>query len=302
MYILSLADLSNFGFYAGKQPDSDIALSGFMDMPSRLGKTFHSWANEDGIEPYVSANEIFFGGRALNLVGYIKGINTEDCNAKIKQLYDYIDGFTGLVPLTSKWGTSTVYVDAAIIGERLSNGIIKINIPMREPSVNVTGNSLPVTNAKYGIDGISFADMGAWSLELSGDRWTRTAPKSDTISVYGKEAYLIAKKQAPSLSLKLGITDLTFSGLKQKVQNILALLAKPGLRTLTYNNDNLRTFFVKDGFTVTDIRTMTRLKFCVVNIKLTEIFTSSSASLFDLLDSESYTVLDSDGNTIKLFI
>ncbi|WP_231489917.1 hypothetical protein [Pedobacter sp. Leaf170] len=302
MYSLSLADLSNFGFHGGKQANSDIALSGFLDMPARLGKTFHSWAEEDSIEPYVNANEIFFSGRSINLTGYIQGSDIEDCSTKAKQLYNYIDGFTGLVPLTSNWGTYSVYVDNAIVGERLSSRLLKITIPMREPLVNISGATLPVTNAKYGIDGISFKDMGAFSLELSGDRFNRPAPRNESITSYAKESFVIAKKDPPVLTLKLAILDPTFSGLKDKVQSLMALLAKPGLRTLNYNNDFLRSFFVKDGFTVSGIRTMGASKLCFIDIKITEIINSSTVDLIDLLDNESYRILDSEGNTLKLFI
>jgi len=62
-YTLNNIDLGSFGFIAGKQAGSNIALSGAFDMPPRTGKTFQSWGDDHGVEPYVSATEISFGGQ-----------------------------------------------------------------------------------------------------------------------------------------------------------------------------------------------------------------------------------------------
>jgi hypothetical protein len=82
MYILGGVNLSQFSFTAIRQDDSDVGLSGFLNMPARLGDTSFSWANDIGIEPYVSAADIELGGfsgRDLSLTGVITGDGHDQC-------------------------------------------------------------------------------------------------------------------------------------------------------------------------------------------------------------------------------
>lgn len=282
MYSLGGADLAIFDFTAIRQDDSDIALSGFMDDPVRTGKTFHDWANEDGIEPYVSLEEIAsggFGGRDMSLKGVIQGVNLQDCNSKLASLYTHIDTFTGLATLVTDYSTHYVSI-GAITGTYLADTGLAVTISMHEPFVPNTG-TVPVGNSsEFGIDGISFASLGGAMLELRGDRWNRPALKKIDTTAYGKEAYQMTRKQAPTLDLKLVIKASTFSELIGKVANLRALFNSPGLRSLTVNNDKIRSFFVKDGFTVSMIHAFTDDPFCVIDCKLTE--SGSARTLQDL--------------------
>lgn len=296
MYSLGNTDLSIYGFTAVRQDGSDAALSGFLDMPSRLGKTFHDWANEDGIEPYVSASEIFFGGRDLKLTGVITGTDLYDCNAKLAAMYAHFDSFSGLVPLVSNWGTNNVYINAAVTGEYLSDEGLKVTIPMHEPYVPMTGTVPAGESAEFGINGISFASLGGAFLELKGDRWNRPAPKKIDVTAYGKEAYMSTRKEVSTLDMKLGIKAGTYAELKSKVNNLMALLAAPGMKSLTVNNDKIRSFFVKDGFIVTELRVNSDPIFCVVECKLTE---SGSATKLEALNIK-HSEITINGQTITL--
>ncbi|RNL50765.1 hypothetical protein [Pedobacter jejuensis] len=301
MYILNGINLNNIPFIGGRQENSDIALSGFFDMPSRLGKTSHAWAIEHGIEPYVSAADIAlggYGGRSLSLTGFIKGSNQLECNSRFDALTLLIDGITGLVPLVSNWGTYMVYVNAPVVGERVAPGLLSVKIPMREPVVDMSGVIPASTSSEFGIDGISFTALGGASLKLAGDRWTRTAPKSQTVTVFGKEVAVITKKQEAELILSLGIRDLTFEGLKNKVQNLMTLLKAPGLRNLTYKNDKLRSFFVKDGFQASAIYTKRAIKFCVLEIKIIE--PGISGTFTSITDVLGQLITDNSNNTITI--
>ncbi|WP_231464664.1 hypothetical protein [Pedobacter sp. Leaf132] len=302
MYNLGGVDLSDIPFIAGVQNNSDIALSGLFDMPARLGKTFHDWGDEDGIEPYVSASEIFFGGRDLSLTGFIKGNNKSDCNDKLGVLYNLINSFTDTVPLQSDWGSFNVYVNAPIVGNRLSDTILSVTIPFREPVVDMTP-LIPIgDSSQYGIDGNSFALLGGEALKLSGDSWNRTNPKTENISFFGKEKAFIGRLTAPEHTLTIGLRDESFIGLRYKVKEFMALLASPGVRKLVYPNDKLRAFFVKDGFKTTALYAKRTKKFCVIDIKITEVNVTSVITLENLIDYQKFNVTDSDGNNIKLII
>jgi hypothetical protein len=281
-----------------RQQGMDVALSGFLDMPARIGKTEHDWADEDGVEPYVAANEIFFGGRELKLLGVITGTDAYDCNAKMNTLYSLIDSFTTLVPLITDYGTYQVYVNAPVVGEYLAAEGLRVTITMREPNPSVAGTIPVATSSEFGIDGISFADLGGAYITLGGDRWNRTAPKKIDVTAYGKEAWAITKKEASVLELRLAIKTDTYSQMKAKLQGLMALFASPGLRTLTVNNDKLRSFYVKDGFTTSMIHVYGDFCACVIDVKLTE--SGSAMSFTELVDSLGNIITDNNGNTIMV--
>lgn len=304
MYNLGGFDLLAGGLIPIKTTDSTVALTGFLDMPSRLGKTFHDWADENGVEPYVSASEIFFGGRDLVLNGVVTGNSQAECNSRVDAIYAHIDGLTGLAALVTDWATYNVYVNAAIVGEFMPDAGqvkgVKLTIPMREPVVAMSGTVPTSTSSEFGIDGISFASLGGEFIELSGDRRNRTAPKGETASAYGKEPYLITKRVAGELNFKIAIKQPTFALLLEKVANLTALFAAPGLRNLTVNNDKIRSFFVKDGFKATRVYEGQGFSFALLECVLTE---SGVPGLFtDLIDVLGDIITSNEGDVIMVRI
>jgi hypothetical protein len=268
MYSLNNISLDTYGHIPGRQSGSNLALSGFLNMPSRIGETGFDWAGKPGIEPYVDAGEIFFGGRDLNLVGYIKGNDRSDCEYKRKGLVGLVDSFQDLVTLASKWGSYQVKVNGPMQGEYLNENYLKIEIPFREPVVDMTGTIPAGESAEFGIDRVSFKSLGGTALELSGDRRNRTAPKSETVTAYGREGYAITNTVAPELNLRIYIKQPNYATFRQKINSLQALLAAPGMRQLTFQNDTIRSFYVKDGFTVDTVYSKPDFFAGIVNIKL----------------------------------
>lgn len=273
MIKLANIDLAQFGFLEGKMRDSNIAYSGILDMPARIGKAFHSWPEKKGIQPYVNANEIRFGGRDIKVVGYILGKDPKDCRTKVKALYDLFDSFSNVVDLTCKWGNYKVYVNSAIQPERLGPKSLKMTLSFREPVVDISG-PLPVENFPdndFGIDGISFKDLGGTMLEVWGDRVSRPTPKPMQFTAYQYEGYQITKTEAAELSFKLLIDQPDYASFKAKIKSLYALFAAPGLRSLILQNDALRSFFMKDGFKVESLYNYSDRFIGVVNAKLTQV-------------------------------
>lgn len=268
-YKLNNIDLGSFGFIAGKQNESNIALTGCFDMPARIGKTFHSWGDEHSVEPYVSASEIQFGGRSISLNGYIYGSNKTDCRNKATSLFKQIDGFTDLVPLTCKWGTHQVYVNEPVLGSFLGDNALKISFSFREPVV-VMNDVLPLGNgASYGIDGISFKELGGVLVSSNGGQLNRTAPKSQTVSVWGKEGYAVTKTETKELDLKIFIDQPGLVDFKNKISSLSALFAAPGMRVFVPERGTPFSFFVKDGFKVTNVFSQANRMTGILECKIT---------------------------------
>lgn len=66
-YKINNKPIEDFGLIPGRQSNSNIAIAGCWDMPARIGKVFHDWQDENGVEPYLREDEIFFGGRDISL-------------------------------------------------------------------------------------------------------------------------------------------------------------------------------------------------------------------------------------------
>lgn len=159
MYSFNNISLDTFGFIAGRAENSNLAISGVWDMPSRLGKTSHLWGDDHGVEPYVREDEIMFGGRDLALHGYIKGDSKVAASAQLNALYEMINGVTDLVPLSSDWGAWLVYVSDEISAEYIAEGVYKIRVPMREPSIAQLSPPQAPTNLQ--------ADISDEAIELT---------------------------------------------------------------------------------------------------------------------------------------
>ena len=102
MYLLNNIDISTFGILASQVSGSNIALSGWCDLPIRTGDTHYSWAEEDSVEPYVDEDDIAFEGRDLVLKAIILGSNF-DLYPKLRDFYAFIASFTELVTFYSVW-------------------------------------------------------------------------------------------------------------------------------------------------------------------------------------------------------
>lgn len=298
MYKLNNIDLASFNFIPTKQSGSDLALSGFLDMPERLGKCFHNWPGQNGVEPYTSSSEIRFGGRDLSLVGHIVASNREQAVARLASLYKAIDGFGGLVPLATDFGTFQVYVKDAIVGEYRSDGILKVTIPLREPVVQLWGIMPPATiNNEYGIDGIAWSTIGSVLIGIDGDRYNRVAGKGADLTAYRFEGWSIGKRDVSKVVLKLFINQPTYNTFKSAIGNLMAIWSQPGERNLITTDDVHRRVFACEGFSVTDIRNDDGW-YGMINIPLVESQVASVATY--LADNAGNIITDNLNNKILL--
>jgi len=278
IYKLNNIDLRSLGFIPGKQSGSNIALAGCFDMPERTGKAFHSWGDEYGVEPYVSDAEISFAGRSISLIGYIFGEGKLDCTNKANRIFSLIDSFSGLVPLSCKWGTYMVRVNQSVTGTFIGDKALKMTFVFFEPNVPMTGTIPTATNAEYGIDGISFKDLGGTLLLSAGDRTNRPSPKTLSFTSNIEDVEEI-KTEAREITLKVFIDQPDLDAFRDKVNGLYALFSAPGLRELKISTDFDRRFFVKDGFKVSNINSRPNRVTGILECKTTEGVLGASALL-----------------------
>jgi len=244
---------TKWGIIAIKPNNSDLALSGFLDLPARLGKCYHSWGATHGVEPYTNASEIRLGGRDLVLLGAIMGANRQECIEKLNAFYKYINDLNSLIEFASPYSAHQVYVKEPVIGEYLGETGLRIMVTMREPEPVVDG-SIPQPTGEYGIDGIDWSSFGAVLISLEGDRRNRPSGKDASFTAYRKEGWGITKTEAGKLNMKLYIKQSTYQDFANKIGGLQQLFIKPGERNLIVKEDLQRRVFACNGFKVTDIR------------------------------------------------
>lgn len=272
-YKLHSKPLSDFTFIAGQSPNSNIAVSGAWDMPARLGTTFRDWGNRKGIEPWVSKKDIDaggFGGRDIKLYGWVRAIDKLEALTVCYDMYNYFDTLTELSVLESdQFGSWNVYLNGEVEVSYISQGWASVMIPFREPIVPIP-TTLPTATitSELGIDGISFDELGLRVLSVKG-QFNRPAPKGFEVSVSQKEGFAITKTGALEVDISFLLMKPDYTSFVSVINGLHALFALPGLRYLTYKNDGLRDFFVKDGFKVTNVRTYGGGVFGFLDVKIT---------------------------------
>lgn len=148
MYKLNNISLSDYGFIPTQSDKSNLALKGCWSMPKRMGKTYHSWGDEHGIEPYVEDEEIRFEGRDFKLTGIIRGTDKLDALDKLQDFYKLLDSFESLVDFSCDWGLWEVYIKKEIKAKYVGDGVVTLTIEMREPVLNLLGELERPTNLR----------------------------------------------------------------------------------------------------------------------------------------------------------
>ncbi len=289
-YYINGKNFTSYDILAGRAPDSSLAISGAWSMPMRTGKIYHEWPDENGVEPYLRKDELFYDGRDITFHGYVKGTSRTDAMGKVHAFYEELDLLSGgLFPLMCEWGNWDVQVLQPIIAGYVSQGFCKVEIPFREPVVNLTGNIPASTNAALGIDGISFKDLGLAKVLTSGN-FNRQQSNQTEFTAYGFEGHSIAKRGLREFGIKFFIKQNTYEQFNRVIKGLFALFSKPGARTLKLDDGTVREVFIKDGFTVNGVRKNKDMTFGFIEIHFAEIRMLESWNL--LTDNAGLVLVD----------
>lgn len=231
--------------------DSNISLSGFADLPIRLGETYHDWPEEDGIEPYTDAEDMFFAGRDITLTMLMKGSKSYVCQ-QTKLIYDQINAFTVTQTLSTPYGTFyNVYLKKAPVIQYRE--ISQITFEFREPNPVLTYGMLPSTGSSENtIDGIPFLSFGLYIASQT-DRATLTELKAQEHTSYLIERFKAVKRKEKILQINGFIIADDVNDFLDKIFALQQIFASSGLRTVKINNNFEIQCFAKDGFKVINV-------------------------------------------------
>lgn len=302
IYKLNNIDLAErFGFIPRQSGNTNLAISGCWDMPERIGKTFHDWEDQDGIEPYVAGPEIRWSGRDILLTGLLKGDDQADGLAKLYDLYAHISALDSVALLECELGSWNVMVNGEVKAEHISEGWYLVDIPFRQPVVYINAPVVEPSDLgnELGIDSRSFADLGFIFLRLE-QSYNRPAPKGLTITSWPYESERVNKIEAREIKLQGVFLSPDYSTFKNRLNGLYSLLAQPGLRSIIVDGQVLHRVFVKDGVQVQDVRITGDGQVTAV---ITINFTEGEASVINwdyLADAEGNIILNDEGNKLLI--
>lgn len=292
-YKLNGIDLSTYGILAGVT-EGNTALKGCFDFPKRIGETYYSWGDENGVEPYVEADDMFYSGRDLTFTGVLP-YNNFDIYYKLKPFYTDLNAVTGLSILETPFGTFNVQVVNVVEMHNHASG--KITMVMREPVVDITGGSYPASgDAAYTMDGIPLYNYGLYISSSSG-AYDLGSLKEQNFTKYGEEGFQIVKHDHSELVLNGYIFASSIEDFKQKVKNLYLAFSDTGLRTINKNNEVIIQCFMVDGFTVSDVFVADTIVTASFNTKLIiTAFIEGENLLYE--DGDYVTTEDNDNLTV----
>lgn len=267
-YTLNSVSLSTYGIVPGHISGSNIALSGCFDLPERISPTHYIWAEDNSIEPYVAADELFFAGRDIVFKGMILGANTV-VNNYLKSLYAAIQAFTGLVVFATPYGSFSVQVKT--IKPTHYNSACSIEVTFREPVVTLTGGTLPASGINnYTIDRIPFTSFG---LYLGSKNELTDLPdlKPQYFTKYASEGYQITKYGNKTLSVEALLKASGLSDFQDKVKNLYLLFSSAGTRNIKINDQINIDCFATEGFKIEDIMLLNGAMIGVFKADLTAV-------------------------------
>jgi len=134
-YKLNNILLETYGIIPGRMPGETLAVKGIFDLPKRLGDTHYSWAETNGVQAFVDADEIFMDGRTITFQGILIG-DLATLKTFLNTFKTAIDGFNNVVPFETPYGTFCVLVKK--VTPTFYNGGALVQIEFYEPEVGAS--------------------------------------------------------------------------------------------------------------------------------------------------------------------
>ena len=296
MYSINEIPISAFSLTPGRAPGSNIAISGCWNMPARIGKTYQVWEESNEIEPYLRQDEMFFGGRDLSLLCWADANSRADYIDTIQRIQDELDSLqNGMFTLSCQWGVFHVQAVAVSPAEYVGSGYGNIQLKFREPVVDLSGDLPDNMSGGVGIDNYSFSDLGLTKV-MTRNQADRPASRTLISEAYGIERIGAVRREAREFSLEFFIDVSTYTQFVSIISGFSYLLSRPGARTLRLDDNTTREVFVKDGFSVTEVRQFTNRFVGFLTVKFMEIRMLENWNL--LTDNVGEILIDSHGQSL----
>lgn len=293
-YYLNGRPLSDFGFVPGHAEGSNIALSGAWDMPKRLGDCYYTWQDRDGVEPYVEAEDMVFGARAIRLTGTIIAADRLRFRERLEAFHAFITSLPAVFELRCAWGVWAVNCKAETRIEVKGTCAGFVTLVFNEPTPDVSGTwprqwilATGVWNGRgEWVDGKLWyvpanpygdrTDIDEWlwesfGLALSAVDDASVIPAARGIKVtqpVRETLYAPGGREPRSLTLSGWVSAADMTEFGERVRSLYWLFGSAGLREL-HHHGRIYSCFATEGFSLTDIQKRDKV-FAKFKIKLLE--------------------------------
>lgn len=249
-YTINGVNVSDYGITPCQGTGTNIALSGFLNLPPRVGETFHEWFESDGVEPYVDAEDISFGGIDIQLTGFIIG-SKAGCTENIQALIANANAIGNTFTLGTPFGNFVVYLKS--VQSKQTKTICEVTIVFRCPAISFPATTLPSTgSSKNTINDIPFAYLGL-TLRTSPEYFLPDM-RSGELTAYNTETFTPSSRGMKAIVIECIFSAVNLYALVLKAQQLRKIFSDPGLKTIKLNDHFQFTVFAVNGFEISNIR------------------------------------------------
>ena len=299
MYSINNIAFSAFGISSGRINNSNISFAGMLDMPPRIGKVFHNWTDEAGVEPYVAAGDIRHGGRTLEFSGYMTGGDKANVYGMPETFYRELSGYSDLVPLVTPWSSHQVYIRQDISTEYIGEGWLKIRCRFEEPVVpNAAALPAGTETVKPHIDGVALSSLGIFLKQVNG-HLNRPKIKDENFTAYSYQGYQVTPTEALEFELELFAMADSYQALEQNLLGLQKLLAAPGMRRIKVDKVEREVFNIK-GFAVNELKVSPQFVIGTIKLPLMTSKPGKPIQLMNMTDGNYNKIVSNLNKLIKL--
>ena len=241
-----------------------LSSRGALDIPARLGDADHNWADSNGVEAYVSSDDLQWNGRVITLHGYYSGSNFI---ANIETMEAALKGSD--LTLVTHYGTHSVRL-AKIDENRQIIANTRAFIDLEFWEQTVTPGTPPAATGGSGVTFGGYDFLADFGLTVSRVVGYGIMPEYDKrVITYGDspEGYS-AYRSNRTIRIQLAGHYVNIATLVTNINKLKSVLMSAGTKSFMYRGDTKTTYFT--GGAAVDINYKTKTARILLKLKIQE--------------------------------
>ena len=222
-------------------------IGGVFDFPVRGGDTERDWFDEDGLEAFVDADDIWFKQRTIVLKCLMQADDKSDFMTKLSMFKDQV--YSGVCDLETPYGTFKVLLKKGAKVNYIRNGKAEFELEFTE--TEYSKKAVPTgfhEGVERTIDGILWNDLGI-SIQYEYGQFDFTAMKRDKNTVYKTESAVNNMRYSRNITVGCFLQADSLNKFVSNINDLHGLLANEGMRQLILSDiEKPFQVLVKDGF------------------------------------------------------
>jgi hypothetical protein len=293
MFKINNIDLSDFKIVVEQ-------FEGIYDFPARIQPTERSWADEDGVEAFVKAQDIRFVQRMFTLGCFM---NCDDIFEFQNLLSDLKDVLYGQFTLNTDYGDFDCIMKNDARVEPINSqqkGKFRFTLQLNEVA-QLTFGVYPFganeSSTIFSIDKMDLQTKFGIMVEECTGHFDFQRMKTDSLTRYKRESDSVNFREARDINLKCTMFANNILTLKTNFELLQNLLAAEGFRELRIPNvSTVFNVYSKDGFKVNELYKNDNQITARFNLTLREGHSTVYINpIYVLLDTDGTPILTTEG-------